>query len=136
MPTHQKWNRPQLSRRELGAEGEDRAAADLEARGYRIVERNVRAGGVEIDIIARRGRTLAFVEVKTRRSRRQGPPEAAVHGAKQARLIRGAAAWLREHGTRAARVRFDVVACELDEAGRWSLRHLKGAFDASTQYGY
>ena len=76
----------------LGAAGEERAAAHLRRRGYRIVARNVRAGGVEIDVIARRGGTIVFVEVKTRRGRRLGPPEQAVDARKRARLVRGAAA--------------------------------------------
>jgi putative endonuclease len=119
------------SRRALGAEGEARAAAFLAARGYRIVARNARAGRVEIDLVAARGRTLVFVEVKTRRSRAAGLPEEAVDFRKRARLVHGASAWLAEHGMHFARVRFDVVACEWDARSGWSLRHLEGAFEAS-----
>ena len=54
-------------RHTLAVAGEARAAAYLARRGYRIVARNVRAGGVEIDIVARRGRLVVFAEVKTRR---------------------------------------------------------------------
>ncbi len=118
------------SRRGLGAEGEARAAHHLAARGYRIVGRNVRAAGVEIDLVARRGSLVVFVEVKTRRSRAQGAPELAVDARKQARLARGAAAWLRLHPGLARRARFDVIACEIDAGGGWRLRHLEGAFDA------
>ena len=114
----------------LGAEGEARAAAYLRRRGYRIVASNVRAGGVEIDLIVRRGALIAFVEVKTRRSRAQGPPELAVDARKQARLLRGAAAWLQSRPQRAREVRFDVIACELRDGGRWRVRHLEAAFDA------
>jgi putative endonuclease len=114
----------------LGAEGEARAAAYLRRRGYRIVARNVRAGGVEIDLIARRGALIAFVEVKTRRSLTQGPPELAVDARKTARLLRGAAAWLQGRPGRACEVRFDVVACEYDRSGHWHVRHLEAAFDA------
>ncbi|MEE8581275.1 MAG: YraN family protein [Myxococcota bacterium] len=120
----------QGDRRALGAEGEVRAAAYLAQRGYRIVARNVRAGGVEIDLIASRGGLIAFVEVKTRRSALLGPPELAVDEAKCARLVRGAGAWLRENPGRARRVRFDVVACEVSPRGDWRLRHLPAAFDA------
>ncbi len=114
----------------LGREGEARAAAHLEHRGYRIVGRNVREGGVELDLVARRGRTLVFVEVKTRRVRRFGLPEEAVDARKQARLVRGARAWLHAHPARAQRVRFDVVACEVAVSGVWRVRHLEAAFDA------
>jgi putative endonuclease len=125
-------SRPRLA---LGVEGEIRAAAFLARRGYRIVARNVRAGGVEIDIVALRGRLVVFVEVKTRRSRIFGPPEAAVDARKQARLVRGAAAWLQAHRGLARRTRFDVIVCEPGSVGDtrrgWRLRHLEGAFDAN-----
>jgi putative endonuclease len=119
---------------ELGAEGETRAARHLVRRGYRIVARNVRAGGVELDLVARRGRMIVFVEVKTRRSTRLGPPELSVDARKQARLVRGAVAWLAENPTFAQRIRFDVVACEVATDGsgvaRWRIRHIPDAFEA------
>ena len=114
----------------LGAEGEARAAEHLRRRGYRIVARNVRADGVEIDLIARRGSLIVFVEVKTRRSQSLGPPEQAVDARKRARLVRGAAAWLHAHRGWARCVRFDVIVCEPDPKAGWRLRHLEGAFDA------
>lgn len=122
------------SRIALGAAGENRAAHYLMRRGYRIVARNVRADRVEIDIIARRGRVLAFVEVKTRRTRAYGFPEDAVDARKRARLVRGAAAWL--HLNRGQRrpgqsIRFDVIVCECGaNQAEWQIRHLKSAFDA------
>jgi putative endonuclease len=119
--------------RALGAQGETRAAAHLETRGYRILDRNVRAGGVELDIVARRGRTIVFVEVKTRSSARQGSPVLAVDARKQARIARGAAAWLRQHDRmRRWHVRFDVVACLRTGPGAddWHVEHWPGAFDA------
>ena len=120
-------------RRTLGAQGEALAAAHLARQGYRIVARNVRADGVELDLVAARGKLRVFVEVKTRGSRRLGLPEEAIDARKRARLVRGAAAWLREHGVRAGRVRFDVIAVERSAGGGWTLRHLPGAFDASHQ---
>ncbi len=130
-------------RRILGAEGELRAAHYLEAQGYRITAHNVRAGGVEIDLIAERGGTVVFVEVKTRRSRRFGAPEEAVNARNRARLLRGAAAWLRQQprSYRSYRpyrlIRFDVISCECRRApdGRetdWQIRHFEGAFDAGS----
>jgi putative endonuclease len=117
-------------RRRLGADGEAAAARHLEAAGYRVLARNVRAGGVELDLVVARGRTIAFVEVKTRRSRRAGAPEEAVDARKRARLLRGAVAWMREHGRRGRTVRFDVVAVEPDGRGGLAVRHRAGAFDA------
>jgi len=118
------------SRRALGADGEARAAAYLVARGYRILDRNARAGRVELDLVVARGGLVAFVEVKTRRSRAAGLPEEAVDFRKRERLVRGALAWLAEREMRARRIRFDVIACEWHPTGAWSLRHLEGAFDA------
>lgn len=114
----------------LGAEGEAHAAAYLERRGYRILGRNVREGGVEIDIIARRGRTLVFIEVKTRRGGRYGPPHEAVDARKRARIVRGALAWLRARGRTGDRIRFDVIAVERRSPRDWTIQHLEAAFDA------
>jgi len=116
---------------QLGAAGEQLAAEHLERAGYRILARNVRAGGVEMDLVAARGRLRAFVEVKTRRGHSHGHPVEAVDRRKQARLVRGAAAWLREHPLRGGRVRFDVVTVELRADGSTELLHWPGAFDAS-----
>ena len=119
-------------RRALGAQGEARAARFLVKRGYRIVERNVRLGGVEVDLIASRGRVVVFVEVKTRRSDRFGPPETAVDRGKQARLVRAAASWLQQQRGRIREVRFDVITCRPPTAaqGVWQIEHLPAAFDA------
>jgi putative endonuclease len=114
----------------LGAAGEACAAQHLTRQGFRILARNLRCGGVEIDVIAARGALVVFVEVKTRRSRDKGLPEEAVDARKQKRLVAGAAAWLREHPGVAARIRFDVIACEPGGDG-FRVRHLEGAFDAN-----
>ncbi len=98
-----------------------------------MLARNARAGGVELDLVVEREGVVVFVEVKTRSGRRHGLPEEAVDARKRARLVRGAAAWLAENRPRRSAVRFDVVTCERDPAGRLSLRHLEGAFDAGDQ---
>jgi putative endonuclease len=121
-------------RRTLGAQGEAVAAAHLARQGYRIVARNVRADGVELDLVAAIGDLHVFVEVKTRRSRRLGVPEEAIDGRKQGRLVRGATAWMREHRIRTGGVRFDVIAVERSADGGWTLRHLPAAFDASRRW--
>src|SRR5215471_19864407 len=72
--------------RSFGAEGEARAARWLEASGYALLARNARAGGVEIDLVAARGDTIVFVEVKARRGRTHGAPEEAVDARKRRRL--------------------------------------------------
>jgi len=83
------------------------------------VARNVRADRVEIDLIARRGPLLIFVEVKARRSTRFGVASEAVDARKQRRLRRGARAWLASSPTAARgarRFRFDVITCTMPEA--------------------
>jgi putative endonuclease len=118
-------------RRSLGSEGERLAAEHLARAGYRIVARNVRADGVEIDLVATRGLLVVFVEVKTRSGRGFGAPEEAVDARKCTRLVRGARAWLHANAPARARARFDVICVEPDRAGRLCVRHLPSAFDAS-----
>src|SRR2546427_11803979 len=93
----------------LGKEGERVAAQFLEARGYRILERNYRTRRGEIDLIAEDGRILVFVEVKVRLDDRFGGPAAAITRAKQARIARLAQQYLawRRGGCRTGR--FDGV---------------------------
>lgn len=127
---------PLASHLALGAEGEERAAALLRSRGYRIVDRNVRAGGVELDLVAELAGTVVFVEVKTRRSRRHGGGDEAVGFAKQRRILRGAHAWLSERRRPTRRVRFDVVVWDvtpspIEDALHWQLTYYEAAFDAS-----
>jgi putative endonuclease len=106
----------------LGRAGEDRAAALLEAHGYRIVARNVRLPGGEIDIIARDGDTIVFVEVKARGGNAFGTAIRAVDARKRATLRALAADWLQIAAPR-AQARFDVVTID---RGRATLR--RGAF--------
>jgi len=123
-------------RRALGAEGEERAARYLATRGYRIVARNLRAAGVEVDLVARRAGLWVFVEVKTRRSSRFGRPHESLGPRQQARLVRAASAWLAARpGGSGRRLRFDLVACELRGDGSWHLEHWPGAFDAGDPRG-
>lgn len=82
---------------ELGRAGEDRAVAYLQDQGYEILARNWRAPTGEIDVIARTGRQLVFVEVKTRRGGDFGDPLEAVDARKRARLWRLAHAWLERN---------------------------------------
>lgn len=105
------------NRRGLGRHGEDLAARHLAARGYDIIARNWRCEVGEIDLVARDGAGLVFVEVRTRRGRALGSPEESITAAKQARLIDLAEAYVQaEHWDGSWRI--DVVAVEMDRRGR------------------
>jgi putative endonuclease len=113
----------------LGRRGEDEAARFLRKRGFSILEQNVRSRLGEIDLVARDGETLVFVEVKARQAGPADPPEAGVTPRKQARLGRLALGYLKAKGLGEARCRFDVVAVELDREDRvTSIRHIPAAF--------
>ena len=94
-----------------GRAAERRVAWHYRLRGYRILGANVRAGGVELDLVARRGRRLVVCEVKHKGGDGRGDPLEMVGPAKQERLRRGAEAWLAAHPEASElEVRFDVVA--------------------------
>lgn len=96
---------------DLGRAGEERAERHLRAGGYRILDRNWRTHGGEIDIVAAHGADLVVVEVKTRRGEWFGHPFAAVDARKRDRLWRLAAAWIMAHpeAARGRRLRLDVI---------------------------
>jgi putative endonuclease len=94
-----------------GQAGEDRAAGFLESAGYRIVRRNLRLPGGEVDLLCRDGDTIVFVEVKARWSGRYGTALSAVDARKRATLRRLAADYVQIVAPN-ARVRFDVVAVD------------------------
>jgi len=113
-----------VTTRQLGAEAERRARRHYRLRGYRILGMNVWAGGNELDLVVRRGRTLVFCEVKQKSGFRFGDPAEMVTAEKQRRLRRAAAAWLGARPQfRGLVVRFDVVA--VSPAG---LRRITDAF--------
>jgi putative endonuclease len=99
----------------LGQLGEDLAAAHYRAAGYAVLAWNWRCAEGEIDLVCARGDTLVVCEVKARRRGLHGHPVEAVTLAKQRRLRRLAASWLRGQTARWAVVRFDVVSV-LDRA--------------------
>jgi len=113
-----------------GAQGEQRAAEYLRGRGYRILERNYRCPLGEMDIIARDGKTVVFVEVKTRSSERFGSPQAAVGPRKQHRMTAIALYYLKAKGLLDGPARFDVAAVSLGEGGEDVVLY-KNAFDAT-----
>jgi putative endonuclease len=118
---------PRDPRAALGAKGERLAVRRLRRDGYRIVARNFRAAGAEIDAIAWDGDTLVFVEVKTRLRFGAGSPEESVNWLKQNHIRRAAAIYARAHAMEERPMRFDVVAVSRPD-GRWRLEIIKDAF--------
>jgi putative endonuclease len=123
-----------IARQRTGAIAEELVARRLTAAGWQIVARNARSRYGELDIVARDGRTLVFVEVKAGRSGAAFGPERpilAVDARKQRRVRRLATAWLAERRDlpRYDEIRFDAVGVTLDRAGRAiDVEHLRGAF--------
>lgn len=94
----------------LGRWGEERAARFLERRGWRVLARNYRFGRREIDLVVRRGRVVAFVEVKTRAGEGFGPPQEAITALKRREIEAVASHFLARHELGDVEVRFDAVA--------------------------
>jgi putative endonuclease len=119
--------------RRLGDRGERYAERYLRRRGMKIVARQERGAGGELDLVAVDGRTVVFVEVKTRRSLDGGHPLEAITPAKQRRIIRAALSYLQRHHLIDCAVRFDVVAVLCPSPDRYWTRpeiiHVRGAFD-------
>lgn len=109
----------------LGKKGEALAAARLEAEGYQILTRNWRCPRGEIDVVAKDGDTLVFIEVKTRRSALCGSAAEAVDVRKQERLRLLARHFLFEQRCGAPAYRFDVVAVNLSNQ---TITIIKNAF--------
>lgn len=121
------WRQP-LS---LGQRGEREAARYLRRLGYTIVARGQRDQLGEIDLIAVEGRTIVFVEVKTRTGDVAGHPADAVDHRKQQRLTRLATAYLKRHDLLDCKTRFDVIAVTWPGGKkRPVLEHFKDAFEA------
>ncbi|HET8956581.1 MAG TPA: YraN family protein [Solirubrobacterales bacterium] len=122
------------ARRRTGEIAEELVARRLADAGWEIVERNARTRYGEIDIVARDGRTLVFIEVKGARAGTAFGPEKpilAIGPRKQRQVRRLATAWMSERrgGPRYDEIRFDAVGVTLDRAGRAiDVDYVKGAF--------
>ena len=112
---------------QFGKKSERLAAEYLKLNGYRILDTNYRARQGEIDIIARDGGVLVFVEVKARSSRHFGSAKGAVTPAKQRKISMAALEYLKRTGQTDVRARFDVVAIDT-AAGKTDIEVVKNAF--------
>ena len=116
---------------ERGARAEQRAAEFLEARGVRIVARNLRCKRDELDIVGLDGDTLALIEVRQRRSLDFGGALSSVTARKQRKLIRAARYLLQlDARLRGCRLRFDVIAVQGCPDGAHDIDWIKDAFRA------
>jgi len=111
-----------------GKAGEDMAAAYLQKAGYDIVERNYRCPFGEIDIIAKEGNTVVFVEVKSRKSESFGDPQMAVGLLKQRKLSLVSLCYLKDRRIFPCNARFDVVAVKMLPSGD-HIELIRNAFD-------
>src|SRR5437016_4344086 len=119
----------QQPRDTLGDRGENLAAKYLRNNGFKIIARNFRCVMGEIDIVAREGKTLVFVEVKTRQSD-EPTPEEQVNQFKQHQVTKAAKFYLSRYGVQPA-ARFDVVAVVWPQRGEAQIRHTPNAFEAT-----
>ena len=123
------------STKAIGDLGEDLAAEYLEAKGYRILDRNYRFSREEIDLVCfepyedyTKGGELVFVEVKTRRSDAFGRPEESVDRLKQEAIFRTAEAYLHERKLEGSACRFDVIAITIGKGVAPEIEHFDNAF--------
>ena len=107
-----------ISRKALGAIGEEAAVRELRRRGYKIRDRNVRCPMGELDLVAEDHGTLVFLEVKTRSTSDYGSPFEAISPFKQHRLQRLAVYYLATRRLMDRPCRFDAVSVSVDPAGR------------------
>jgi putative endonuclease len=118
----------QTQKQVLGKEGEEIAEGYLKKKGFRMVERNYRCRGGEVDLIALDRRVIVFVEVKARNDASFGSPLESVHPRKQQRMTRAALIFLSEHKLHHREARFDVVGISF-AGGAPVVEHIQNAFE-------
>ncbi|HLL54466.1 MAG TPA: YraN family protein [Myxococcaceae bacterium] len=118
-----------LDRRARGNEAEEAAVRLLEANGYRVRERNFRCRHGELDVVAEKGDTLCFVEVRMRATAVWGDPSLTVSRGKQRKVVNAALHYLAARRLKDRMIRFDVISV-VGQGGRARLEHIPDAFDA------
>jgi putative endonuclease len=132
------WWRRVFPEKSLGQRGEAAAARHLRRRGYKIIALGDRLKHRdELDIVAYRGKTIVFAEVKTRTSSDAGHPAEAVDAAKQRRLTKLAVTFLKRHRLLEYSARFDVIAITWPaDKRRPKIEHIENAFEAVGQWEF
>ncbi len=116
-----------MSNKTLGDRGEEIAARHLARAGWTVTHRNFRLGHKEIDLVARRGEVVAFVEVKTRAGLGYGHPLEAITAKKRREIAQVAGAWIERFGRPDDVYRFDAVAV-LVRGGQPEVEHVEDAW--------
>lgn len=111
---------------ELGKRGEEEAAKFLAKKGFYIMHRNWRCGKLELDIVARDGGEIVFVEVKTRRNTNFGHPDDAIDDRKIRRIVSAAGAYVRYYSIDLP-IRYDVVSV-IGMEPPFEIEHVPDAF--------
>jgi len=106
-----------MKKQETGKRGEQLACGALEKKGYRILDKNYRCRHGEIDLIARHGDYIVFIEVRSKTGNAFGAPEESMTSVKKNRLVATALDYLTSHRGLPENWRIDFVAVELDPAG-------------------
>jgi putative endonuclease len=123
------WFARRFPEKSLGDRGEDAAAKFLKRQGFHILARSLDSPLGELDIVAVDGRTVVFVEVKTRRSDDAGRPSEAIDQRKEQRMTQAALAYLKSNRLLDYSARFDVIAIMWPENVRQpTIEHFKNAF--------
>jgi putative endonuclease len=123
------WVAKRFPQKSLGDRGEDAAAKFLKRQGFHILARGLDSPLGELDIVAVDGRTVVFVEVKTRRTDDAGRPSEAIDQRKEQRMTQAALAYLKSNRLLNYSARFDVVAIMWpDDARKPTIEHFKNAF--------
>jgi putative endonuclease len=115
-------------RLELGKEGEDLALQTVEKLGYRCIARNYRCSLGELDLVARDGDSLVFIEIKTRKGKSLDYAKEAVHTRKQRQMSKVALAYMKKNGCEDAKARFDVVVIHQKGVDK-EIEVIRNAFD-------
>ncbi len=119
---------------ELGKKGEDEAVKFLQKQGYKIIQRNYKNKLGEIDIIAKDGKTLCFIEVKTRTNLNFGYPQEAITQQKQKKLNRVALSYLKQYNLLNFPARFDIASVMFTNQNKTEIEIIKDAFSVGEGY--
>ena len=113
----------------FGQSAESIADEYLRKKGYRIIDRNVRLPSGELDLVARLGDTVVFIEVKSRRTEMYGGVTYSIDKRKEQRIIKLAAQYLAKHHLHSQPCRFDVILCKGGQTMPIEIVHIEDAFE-------